>query len=250
MQACEDGQWAAECAGEVTPQTEICDGSEDEDCDGQIDEGCDCANGKTRECGKMVGECRQGTNTCEDGKWSTTCEGETPPGKESCDGKDNDCDGQTDEQLLNKCGGCMKLSNDVGSTCSAGLGNCLRLGEYVCDGMNATRCDAQPGLPQRESCNFADDDCDGFVDNGLENACGGSCMSQFDGRPGDACTVGSCGQAGKMQCSLTLTSLRCVPCSYSCVDSTNLSVYTATDLCAEKKNALDDCDPTSFCFGF
>jgi hypothetical protein len=42
------------------------------------------------------------------------------PGKmEICDGKDNDCDGQTDEGF------------NVGQSCTVGLGECARTGQYV-----------------------------------------------------------------------------------------------------------------------
>ena len=51
------------------------------------------------------------------------------------DGLDNDCDGQTDEGVINACGEC--------------------------------------GPVPEETCNGADDDCDGFVDEGVSNACGG-----------------------------------------------------------------------------
>ena len=39
MQVCSAGTWES-CVGEIIPQTEICDGKDD-DCDGEIDEGCD-----------------------------------------------------------------------------------------------------------------------------------------------------------------------------------------------------------------
>jgi hypothetical protein len=38
---------------------------------------------------------------------------------EICDGKDNDCDGQTDEGF------------NVGQSCTVGLGECARTGQYV-----------------------------------------------------------------------------------------------------------------------
>ena len=56
-----------------------------------------CEEGATRPCGTDEGECEKGTQTCVNGQW-TWCSGGRPPTDEFCDdGKDNDCDGQTDE---------------------------------------------------------------------------------------------------------------------------------------------------------
>ena len=43
-----------------------------------------------------TGECRQGSRTCING--TLICLGAGTPGTEVCDGKDNDCDGSTDEE--------------------------------------------------------------------------------------------------------------------------------------------------------
>jgi hypothetical protein len=72
---------------------ELCDNS-DNDCDILIDENLMLACGTS-----SVGECRFGTQTCTAGVWSS-CVGAVYPTNETCDGKDNDCDGQTDEGCL------------------------------------------------------------------------------------------------------------------------------------------------------
>jgi alpha-tubulin suppressor-like RCC1 family protein len=79
------------------------------------------------------------------------------PGRtEICDGKDNNCNGQIDEGF------------NVGQSCTVGVGECARTGQYVCnqDG-TGTECNATPGTPTPEVCDGLDNDCDGQTDEGV-----------------------------------------------------------------------------------
>jgi|APLak6261675434_1056106.scaffolds.fasta_scaffold00116_10 hypothetical protein len=58
----------------------------------------ECTPSQTRPCGpEAVGACRKGTQRCVDGKFETACTGAVLPTNETCNGLDDDCDGQVDE---------------------------------------------------------------------------------------------------------------------------------------------------------
>ncbi|MBX5481400.1 MAG: CAP domain-containing protein [Myxococcaceae bacterium] len=100
--ACQAGTERTCVPGE--PQAELCN-SRDDSCDGVIDEGCVCHDGNRAPCysgspqTKGVGECHAGERTCRNGMWGD-CENEVLPGVEYCDGLDNDCDGETDDDCV------------------------------------------------------------------------------------------------------------------------------------------------------
>ena len=133
---------------------EICNGLDD-DCDRSVDES-DPSEGEACETGEF-GVCSAGVERCQDGRM--VCQPLEVRGEEVCNGRDDDCDGRTDETVPGVGTPCE--TSEPGE-CSNGTQAC-RDGVIVCDPLR-TR--------MAERCNGRDDDCDGMVDEG--NPGGGS----------------------------------------------------------------------------
>jgi len=114
-ETCQAGSWGT-CQGAVEAGTEVCDAEmKDENCDGTANENCGCTNGATQKCGNNTSPCKQGTQTCANGVWGTTCVGVQGPTAEKCDGIDNDCNGSTDDGTLS----CPAGTRCIGGKCAA-----------------------------------------------------------------------------------------------------------------------------------
>ncbi|MBI2892071.1 MAG: SUMF1/EgtB/PvdO family nonheme iron enzyme, partial [Deltaproteobacteria bacterium] len=165
-----DGEIANGCEYGCLPTGESdddCDGLDD-DCDGEDDEDVDLDTDPDHcgACGERCryvhaagacegGECR--LESCEEGFYdededpATGCEYSCgPPAQESCNGRDDDCDGDVDEG-----------NPDGGDDCGSDVGECRR-GVLACQGGQLV-CDGEIA-PTDELCNLEDDDCDDEID--------------------------------------------------------------------------------------
>ncbi|MDB4987441.1 MAG: symbB [Myxococcaceae bacterium] len=163
-----------------------CDGVDD-DCDGMVDEDF----GMATSCG--VGACaKTGTASCLAGKVVDSCvAGAQLASKDtSCDGVDDDCDGNTDEDYP-----------VTTSSCAAGA--CASMGMVLCtEGKVVDSCSARAPVSSSDTtCNNVDDDCDTMVDEDFKSStthCGvGACATTGTTSCSHGGTVNSCRPAGQ-----------------------------------------------------
>jgi len=148
-------------------------------------------------CEAGIGACRQsGTFVCR-GTGSACSVTGGSPSTEVCNGRDDNCNGSTDEGWPQMC--------YTGRAGTAGRGPC-RAGFQSCSGGALSGCVGEV-TPNQESCNGADDDCDGVADNGF--ACRqGSTRTQtayFDDRI-ITCTQACNAGCGSYASACTITS--------------------------------------------
>jgi hypothetical protein len=169
---------------------ELCNGLDD-DCDGVVDDGN--PEGLDVACGTDEGECVQGVKTCahpEGAAASVVCLGEvTAADADECNGKDDDCDGATDNNLAIDESPCKLLGVCSGQpvpVCAAGVWEC----HY----------DAAPGYEAEEiTCDLKDNDCDGATDEGLTGPALSDCKKLGVCGVGEESIAAACVE-GQWQC--------------------------------------------------
>ncbi len=163
-----------------TPGKEESCNNLDDDCDGMVDEGLGAVttwpdadgDGYGNTLGAPTSGCGGGGRAQNDDDCDDADPKVHPGALETCNQKDDDCDGQVDEGARVRCG----------------TGWCAALGP-TCRAEDCT-----PGQPLNERCNALDDDCDGQVDEG--ELCGanaacieGECIEGAAPPPVDAGTA-------------------------------------------------------------
>ena len=148
---------------DCTPTAELCNGLDD-DCNDQTDEifavGEPCTSG--------VGACqRSGSYLCAEDGAGVVCDA-TPgePIAETCNQSDDDCDGQTDEEVTDCCTPATQLECGVNQgACIRGLQTCSATGDWgacLAGGVPVVL----PGQLE-ELCDGVDQDCDASIDEDL-----------------------------------------------------------------------------------
>ncbi len=185
----------------------------DDNCNGQTDEGL------SRPCSTM---CGSGTETCSGGQWVNctapqpitclnydncqvgpmcvaTCPS-TP--SESCNGRDDNCNGQTDEGLSRPC---STMCGPGTETCSGGQWvnctapqpkNCMNYNSCQVEAMCVSSC---PGAPAETCANGKDDNCNGQTDEGCQPT------YKIGINPDDGGGTGACGCSGICEDNLNLS---------------------------------------------
>ena len=182
------------------------------------------------------GVCAAGIQRCDAGG-NATCVPNRVPMPERCNGLDDDCDAETDEDAVDHGAPC---GADALGACAAGTGSCSDDGVLTC----------VPADPGAETCNGLDDDCDGQVDEERDAA---GCEVWYHDADGDGFGVANqtacqCGPSGTFTAQVAGD---CQPVDAAvfpgaqpqCVGGCSNGVVEGEEVCDDGNGVRnDDCD--------
>jgi ELWxxDGT repeat protein len=202
--------------------TEVCN-NQDDNCDGTVDQNTRlCYTGQAGTSG--VGLCHNGTQICTSGDWGHSCPGEVTPVAETCNGQDDDCNGQTDEGVQSTF--YRDQDSDTYGNATVSALACSVPSGYVTNNTDCNDNNTAMHPNATELCNGVDDNCSGQTDEGFVGL-GTSC----------AVGVGACQQSGTKVCSATGTAVVCsavagTPTSEICGDGIDQDCNGVDQICS------------------
>ena len=218
-------------------------GADETDCADATDYNCDGATGYVDGDGDGFAACEE----CDDADV-----GAFPGASETCDGKDNDCDSETDEaDAVDPATWYADLDTDGYGDIATSTVQCDAPADYVANATDCDDSDAGVSPAAAEVCNGKDDDCDGVSDpSSATDAAIWYVDTDDDGYGDPGISMSSCDQPGSYvadatDCDDTDEAIHPGADETDCADATDYNCdgsvgYSDSD--ADGAPACDDCD--------